>query len=124
MVYSLIEIFGELPVHPDKFKTLDWKLKWMETPTEGEDFCTSCGTLTPHRLKTHHTDCVWYNPNKDEWTPEPNPLGNCPECGSEDGLSIDSSWELQLSTIYCIDCRYSFQDSICEEELIKRFKEV
>ena len=124
MTYSLIEIFGQLPVDPLTFKKLDPKLKWLENPVEGNCFCVSCGTLTPHSLKTHHPNCILYNPDMDEWIPTKNSIGICPACGSEDGLNLSSSWELQTSTISCIDCRYVFSDSVDEETLIEKFKEL
>jgi predicted nucleic-acid-binding Zn-ribbon protein len=35
-------------------------------------------------------------------------LRNCPKCGSE-FIDIDSSWEMQVSEIKCLDCGYSIQ---------------
>ena len=48
----------------------------------------------------------------------------CPECGQDyNGLSIESSSELQLSRISCSECGWSFEKSCCEEDLITEFIE-
>lgn len=120
-VFSLIEIFGELPVSPDVFKTLDKKLKWLGSPIEGKSFCTSCGTLSPKIPRSHHNKCYSYMDRNEYPEDNKNPLGKCPACG-DDFLSITSSRELRQSSIDCHDCGYSFYGPYPEEILIKRFK--
>lgn len=119
--YSLRKIFGELPVHPNKFKELDPKIKWLSDIEEGNSFCTSCGTLTPNIPNSHHKECVHHKGLDSYPEPEPNPLGNCPDCGSE-YLSIDSSRELQISEISCSDCTFTYQKKVPEVVLEKQFK--
>lgn len=116
---SLVEKLGKLPMHPDQFKlALTSEEKWLVDYQE--DFCTSCGTITPHLLTTHHEDCLsWYHEND-----RPKPISaftrNCPKCDSED-LWIDSSRELQLSTISCYDCDYILQKQFPEVKLLRLF---
>lgn len=119
MGYSLIKIFGELPVSPDRFSTLDQKLKWLGKPVEGYDWCTNCGTLSPKVPRAHHPDCFSYM-DADAFPEYKNPLGDCPECES-DSLGIDSSREMQCSVISCGDCGYSFSGEVPEETLTKQF---
>lgn len=119
MEYSLIEKFGELPVSPDRFATLDPKLKWLGKAAEGDSWCTSCGTLLPQVSREHHPECDTYM-DADRFPEYKNPLGTCPECSS-DYLSIDSSIEMQWSVISCGDCGYSFGDKVDEETLTEKF---
>lgn len=119
--YSLIEIFGSLPVSPRKFSALDPALKWTGKAAEGDDWCTGCGALTPSVPRSHHSDCDSYK-DADRYEPSPNPLGDCPDCGSDYGLSIDSSREQKVSAISCCDCAYQFSASVDEESLIERFR--
>lgn len=123
MVYSLLEIFGSLPVEPSLFRVLDPRLRFIETPIEGGNFCLSCGTLSPHTPRSHHNNCLSYS-DKDTYDVYENPLGVCPDCGSHDGLSIDSWRDLQLSRISCIDCTFSLEGNVDEETLIKKFKAI
>lgn len=120
MAYSLIKIFGSLPVHPGTFSTLDPKLKWLDTPDEGDSFCVTCGTPTPSIPRSHHVECCSHK-DADEYEEQVNPLGNCPECGSDDGLHTESSREQQISAISCIDCMYQYSDSVDEETLTENF---
>lgn len=55
--FSIKELFGELPVDPEKFENLDPRLKWFGKLKDSETFCTSCGTLTPKVLYSHHEEC-------------------------------------------------------------------
>ena len=49
-----------------------------------------------------------------------NDLKPCPNCGGLEEIIIESSWEVQLSRIYCNDCGYSvsggFDEDECAEE--------
>ncbi|UNH43526.1 hypothetical protein MNY66_06010 [Moellerella wisconsensis] len=117
--FSLIKIFGSVPVDPNKFKDLDKKLKWLGGCEEG-NFCVGCGTLTPFIPKSHHANCYSYK-DSDEYAEYVNELGRCPECDSPDGLSMDSSMELKLSQISCTDCQFVLQGALCEENLIIAF---
>lgn len=118
--FSFIEIFGELPVSPDKFATLDPKLKWLGKAREGDSWCVTCGTLTPHIPRSHHSDCCSHQ-DTDEYEKYINPIGDCPECES-DSLGIDSSRELMQSVITCGDCGYQYSGSVPEETLIEKFR--
>ena len=120
MEYSLIEKFGELPVKPEVFATLDPKLKWMGKAVEGDNWCTNCGTLSPQVPRKHHQECFSYM-DANEFPEYENPLGNCPECSS-DSLGIDSSREMRWSVISCGDCGYSFGGKLDEETLTEKFK--
>ena len=115
--HSLLKIFGELPVHPDVFSTLDPKIKWLSELEEGDQFCVTCGTLTPRIPFSHHRDCCGYLDVAEypEYVP---PLGLCPECG-EDSLVIDSSREMELSTLDCLDCGWGIQKKMPEENLLR-----
>ena len=55
--FSIIELFGETPVHPDKFEKLDPRLKWFGICKESKSFCVGCGTLTQHIPYEHHPEC-------------------------------------------------------------------
>lgn len=57
VTFSIIELFGETPVHPSKFEKLDPRLKWFGVCKESESFCVGCGTLTPHIPYEHHQEC-------------------------------------------------------------------
>lgn len=116
---SLVEKLGGLPMRPDDFKSaLTPQEKWLVDYQE--DFCTSCGTITPHLLTTHHKECLsWYHED-DRPKPHSDFKRNCPKCDSEE-LWIDSSRELLLSTISCCDCDYVLQKSMPEESLLKLF---
>lgn len=122
--FSIIETFGQAPVHPNVFKTLDKKLIWLGicTDTPDNDFCYKCGTLTPKIPKSHHLECFYYL-SADEYTyvEDENELGLCPKC-NEGELDIDSSFSMQLSVIDCFDCGFHFEGKCDEETLIKRFK--
>ncbi len=118
--YSLVDTFGELPVHPDVFATLCPRLKWLGKAVEGESWCTSCGTLSPKIPRTHHHNCDAFL-NADEHEVRPNPLGCCPKCRSEDSLMIDSSREQGLSVIHCCDCTYNYSRGVDEETLTEMF---
>jgi|GEM_PF-3211622 len=119
MEYSLIEIFGKLPVEPKVFATLDPKIKWLGKAVEGESWCVSCGTLDPQTPRSHHPECCSYM-DADEFPEYKNPLGDCPECKS-DYLSIDSSREMQCSVISCGDCGYQYGGEVDEETLTEQF---
>lgn len=121
MEYSLIEKFGELPVSPEMFATLDPKLKWLGKAVEGDSWCTACGTLTPSTPRSHHPECCSYQ-DADTYPVWKNPLGDCPKCHSDDGLSIDSSREQEVSAITCTDCLFQYSDSVDEETLTENFK--
>lgn len=119
MEYSLIEIFGSLPVTPEKFAILDPKLKWLGKASEGDSWCTTCGTLDPRTPRAHHPKCCSYL-DADKFPEFENPLGTCPDCES-DYLRIDSSRELQYSVITCGDCGYEFSGRVPEETLTEQF---
>lgn len=119
---SLIKIFGSLPVHPSVFtEKLSPRDKWTSEIEEGDNFCVSCGTLTPDVPKSHHKECGSYL-DADDYVIHKNELGDCPKCKSEDGLNIDSSWELQESVISCCDCDFVFCDHLPEDQLIEKYK--
>lgn len=118
--FSLIQIFGELPVSPEVFSTLDPKLKWLGECEEGGGFCTSCGTLSPKIPREHHKQCVSYM-DLEDFPVVKSRFGDCPGCGSEDSLLIDSSREQRVSVIRCCDCDFSFSGSVDEERLERRF---
>lgn len=120
--FSIVKIFGSIPVHPDKFKELDKKIKWLGKCEEG-DFCTGCGTTTPLIPKSHHINCSSYD-DSNEYPEHVSDLGHCPECDSPDGLSISSSVELGLSQISCSDCQFMFQKQMNEEDLITSFNDI
>lgn len=98
-----------------------WCRFWTEydRAVEGESWCKSCGTLSPHVPREHHPECNPYL-DADNFPEYENPLGTCPECSS-DYLSIDSSREMQWSVISCGDCGYSFGDKLDEETLTEKF---
>lgn len=49
----------------------------------------------------------------------------CPECGQDyAGMSIESSSELGISRIYCSECCFSVEDSICEEDITEQFLQI
>lgn len=120
MKYSLIGIFGALPVDPDKFETLDPKLKWLGEATEGNKFCTMCGTLSPQTPRKHHPECCDFMDSDTFPEPDSNPLGKCPTCDSE-WLGVTSSRELSCSQINCSDCGYLFSKEVPEEKLVEEF---
>lgn len=117
--YSLVGMFGELPVHPDKFKELTPEVKWTWNAVEGGNWCVSCGTLTPNKPNSHHKECRSYKDLKSYPVNEPS-IGYCPKCGSE-FLHLDSSRELQMSLISCLDCNWEMRGKVDEETLLKRF---
>lgn len=115
---SLKEFLPDLPYHPDKFKlSLSPEQKWLWNWEE--DFCTSCGTTTPTVSTSHHKECLSYSdqPYKEYESAYVVP---CPKCGSFD-LIVDSSIDLELSQISCMDCDWMLQESICEEDLLDKF---
>lgn len=120
--YSLIALFGSLPVHPDLFKTLDPKLKWFGIPDEAPDgnFTTCCGSLTPEIPKSHHPACFGYR-DLESYPTYKNSLGECPDCQSDD-LYMDSCRDAGVSQIYCSDCDFKFSGNCDEETLENRFK--
>lgn len=119
--YSLIEIFGKLPVHPNEFDKLDKRLKHLGKPIEGNNFCIMCGTLSPAVPRDHHQECA-YHSDKDsfEHLTDKNPLGDCPECGSE-WLSVESSREMCVSRIFCSDCCFTYSDEVDEDTLQENY---
>lgn len=120
--FSLIEIFGKLPVSPDDFKKLDPKLKWLGICEEAPNhhYCHQCGSITPDIPYSHHTECSAYS--KDESYPESQPsiLGLCPKC-KEDDLGIDSNSSLMVSVIDCGNCGFHYEGNCDEESLVRRF---
>lgn len=59
--FSLVKLFGcDMPVEPSIFESLDSRVKWLGKFEEGKNFCTSCGTLTPNNLTSHHVGCCHY----------------------------------------------------------------
>lgn len=118
--FSLIDIFGSLPVHPIKFKTLPPELRLLGKAKEGNDFCTTCGTITASNPRSHHKECFGYK-DEDNYSAHINPLGYCPNCGSDDGLGIDSNIDMQISIISCCDCLFEYSGKMPEEELQARF---
>lgn len=116
---SLVQIFGELPVDPDIFSTLDPAVKWLSKFKEGDHWCTSCGTLNPEIPRSHHHNCCSYM-DADEFPEYKNPLGHCVKCES-DYLRIESSREQQYSAIICGDCGYQFGAEVPEEDLADRY---
>lgn len=118
MKQSLNEYLPNLPYHPVKFKeALTPEQKWLVDWEE--DFCTSCGTTTPTVSTSHHKDCLSYSeePYKEYESAYTQP---CPNCGGFEFI-IDSSRELELSQISCMDCAWMVQESICEEDLLDKF---
>lgn len=124
--FSLIGIFGALPVNPKEFndkKKLCTGVKICGVCAEGSKFCTNCGTLTPSVPKSHHKECFNFIELDAYPKSKSNPFGDCPLCQSEDGLSIDSSLEMRESSITCTECaEFTFWDKCSEESLIKFFK--
>lgn len=113
------------PVHPSTFK------KFYERNTamifsggvHVHNFCTTCAAVRTDCPRDHHPACFEYL-DQDKY-PEynyTNPLGHCPECDSEDGLSIDSCREMAVSAIDCGDCGFHFEGNCPEDVLEKRFK--
>ena len=118
--FSIIKIFGSIPVHPERFKQLDPKLKWLGACKEGKSFCVSCGTITPSVPRSHHPVCLSYC-DMDSYPEYENETGICPGCGSKDGLSINSNCDLGISEISCCDCRFILQKEMSEEDLMSSF---
>ncbi|WP_418132378.1 hypothetical protein [Morganella morganii] len=118
--FSLIKIFGSIPVNPERFKQLDKKLKWLGICEEGKSFCVSCGTTTPSVPRSHHPECLSYS-DMDSYPEYENEIGICPGCDSEDGLSINSNCDLGISEISCCDCHFIFQKEVSEEDLMSSF---
>ncbi|SSN07299.1 hypothetical protein [Morganella morganii] len=118
--FSLVKIFGSVPVHPEVFGQLDKKLKWLGVCEEGNSFCVSCGTTTPSVPRSHHPECLSYC-DMDSYPEYENEIGVCPGCGSEDGLSINSNCDLGISEISCCDCHFIFQKEMSEEDLMSLF---
>ncbi|AGH32254.1 hypothetical protein VPHG_00191 [Vibrio phage 11895-B1] len=58
--FSILTLFGESPVHPDKFNKLDPRLKWFGICKDSDTFCVGCGTLTPQIPYSHHSECGHY----------------------------------------------------------------
>ena len=113
------------PVHPDIFEKFSEKNKSMiyGYSYSERNFCTLCAAVITECPRDHHPACPSYL-NQDEYPKYEykNPLGNCPECQSDDGLSIDSCREMALSHIDCADCDFYFEGNCSEATLIKRFK--
>lgn len=122
--YSLIEEFNvaSLPVHPDIGATLDITLKWMHIAIEGENFCTQCFVVNPDSPMAHHPACFAYSGLDSYPEPQQSHFGVCPQCGSDDGLSIDSCRYAEFSKIECSDCDFEFRRSCDEETLEERFR--
>ena len=120
-IYSLTEILGQpLPVHPNvRDSKIGIYFLMRGKFKEGTSFCTQCLTSTPSIPKTHHEDCSNYR-NEDEYPEHDSPLGLCRDCGSE-FLELSSCREMELSWISCKDCGYCYQDSLCEEDLVKEY---
>lgn len=115
---SLKRYLPELPYHPKEFRSMLtpdqlWLVDWEE------DFCVSCGTLSPTVSTSHHKECPHYSeePYKDCISAYTTP---CPKCGSFE-LILDSSRALQISQISCIDCDWCVQEDLCEEDLLDKF---
>ena len=118
---SIVDIVGQdLPVHPNvKDKKIGIYALMRGNFSESKSFCTSCLTTTPSIPRSHHKEC--FNHKDLDAYPQPElPLGLCPECGSE-FLDISSCREMEVSSIDCIDCGFSFSKSLCEEDLIELF---
>jgi len=122
--YSLLEEFNvtSLPVHPDIGATLDRTLKWMHNPIEGTNFCTSCFVLNPDSPREHHPACFPYSEADSFPEPQQSQFGICPDCGSPDGLGIDSCRYSEVSKIECSDCDFEYRGSCDEETLEDRFR--
>ena len=118
--FSLVEIFGCLPVPPDVFSTLDPRLKWLGECEEGACWCSWCGTLTPSIPRNHHNSCPAHM-DLDEFQVSKSSLGVCPDCGDDDSLIMHSSRECGLSVISCCICDFSFRASVDEESLEEMF---
>lgn len=118
--FSLKEIFGKLPVHPNEFKKLNPRLKWHGKCTDGDDFCSNCGTLTPDTPKDHHVECAAYIANMISYPDPECELGGCPDCG--DTLYTDSCGASEQSWITCGCCDFKFNGNCDEETLEERFK--
>ncbi len=115
---SLKRYLPDLPYNPEEFRSKLspeqlWLVNWEE------DFCVSCGTITPTVSTSHHKECLHYSeePYKDYVSAYDTP---CPKCGSFE-LILDSSRELELSQISCMDCDWTVQESLCEEDLLDKF---
>lgn len=49
----------------------------------------------------------------------------CPECEQDyNGLSIESSYEMEISRIKCSECGFSVEDNLCEEDLTEQFLQI
>lgn len=113
-------------VHPEVFNRFIEKNKSMVFGNAKpiNNYCRICAAVRTDSPRTHHKACPEYL-DQDCYPPEKeykNPLGKCPNCASDDGLSIDSSREMALSMIDCGDCGFRYEANCPEDVLVKRFK--
>lgn len=112
------------PVEPKNFVLFYERNKAMLICSlEVINFCRNCAAVRTESPRDHHPNCYEYL-DQDKY-PEynhVNPIGICPECQSEDGLSIDSCREMQVSVIDCGDCGFRYEGKCPEDVLEKRFK--
>lgn len=113
------------PVHPEIFTKFVARNQAMISGADIEvkSFCRNCAAIYTDCPRDHHPACFQYL-DQDKY-PEynyVNPLGHCPKCDSDDGLSIDSCREMEVSVIDCCDCGFRFEGKCPEDVLEKRFK--
>ncbi|MEJ7938161.1 hypothetical protein WKH77_10250 [Acinetobacter baumannii] len=115
-------------VHPDVFEKFSEKNKALVYGNAEpiQNYCRICAAVRTDSPRTHHKACPEYldqdtYPTEQEYI---NPLGKCPNCASDDGLSIDSSREMALSFIDCGDCGFRYEANCPEDVLEKRFKKL
>lgn len=113
------------PVHPEIFTKFVARNQAMISGADIEvkSFCRNCAAVYTDCPRDHHPACFQYL-DQDKY-PEynyVNPLGHCPKCDSDDGLSIDSCREMAVSAIDCGDCGFHFEGNCPEDVLEKRFK--
>lgn len=123
--FSLVDIFGTLPIDPDRnkdFQLLPMDQYLLGECEEGKHFCTNCFTTTPELPKTHHEKCFSYSDDEAFGDGKLNALDMlCPCCHSE-FLGIDSNVDMGMAVISCADCDLYESYDMCEVDAISEFK--